>query len=90
MARAIVDPDQLRRFAGQLDQSSKRLREQKTNMKVEFARLHETWRDEKYARFDQLFTESMALLDRYVDQSDRYVDFLKQKAARAQRYLDQS
>jgi hypothetical protein len=89
VARAIVDPEQVRRFAGHLDQSATAIREQKTAALASFARLHNTWRDEKYARFEQLFTESMILLERYLQQSEQYSRFLKQKAARAQKYLDQ-
>ena len=89
MPRAVVDPEQVRRFAANLEQSSQDIRSQKTAMIAAFARLHETWRDEKYSRFDQLFTESAQLIERYVQQSERYSQFLKQKAERAQRYLDQ-
>lgn len=89
MSQAVVDPEQVRRFAGHLDQSAASIREQKSGTLASFARLHETWRDDKYARFDQLFTESMKLLERYLQQSEQYSGFLKQKAARAQKYLDQ-
>ncbi len=89
MSQAIVDPEQVRRFASHLDQSSAAIREQKSGTVAGFARLHETWRDDKYARFDQIFTESMKLVERYLQQSEQYSSFLKQKAARAQKFLDQ-
>ena len=89
MPQAIIDPEQVRRFASHLDQSAALIREQKTATMAGSARLHETWRDEKYAHFDQLFVESMKLLERYLQQSEQYSAFLKQKAARAQKYLDQ-
>ncbi|MDQ3812930.1 MAG: hypothetical protein M3347_03155 [Armatimonadota bacterium] len=89
MPRAIVDPEELRRFAAYLEQTTADLRGQKTNTIAGFARLHDTWRDEKYSRFEQVFTESMQLLELYLRQSEQYANFCKQKAARAQRYLDQ-
>ena len=88
MAKAIVDPEELRRFAAYLEQSSGEVRGQKTAMLAAFARLHETWRDDKYARFDSSFSEAMKMLEAYLRQSEQYANFCKQKAARAQRYLD--
>jgi uncharacterized protein YukE len=89
MSKAVVDPDQMRKFSSQLDQSSKNLRDQKAAVIAGFSKLQETWRDDKYARFDQLFSESMRALERYIQESERYSTFLKQKAQRAQRYMDQ-
>lgn len=88
MARAIVDPDELRRFSGQLKQTSEQLRSAKANIMSEFDNLHETWRDEKFERFDRLFIECLTLLDRYTKEAELYSDFLRKKAEYAQRYLD--
>lgn len=89
MSKAIVDPDQLRKFAGLLDQTANNIRDQKTAFLADFARLHETWRDDKYNHFDQVFTDSMKILEQYIKQCERYSIFLKQKASRAQKYIDQ-
>lgn len=89
MSGINADLEKMRRMAASLDLSAKSLREQKTMMVVGFAKLHEKWRDEKYAQFESVFTESMKMLDRYIQQSEQYGQFLKQKAARAQKYLDQ-
>lgn len=88
MAKAILDPEELQRFAAHLERSSSDIRGQKTAIFAAFSRLHDTWRDEKYARFDASFTESMKMLELYLRQSEAYAGFCKQKAARAQRYLD--
>lgn len=88
MAKAILDPEELQRFATYLDRNSSDIRGQKTAMLAAFARLSETWRDEKYARFDASFVEAMKMLELYLRQSEQYASFCKQKAARAQRYLD--
>lgn len=89
MSRAVVDPEQVRNFARHLDKSTSAIRGQKSATIAGFARLHETWRDEKYARFEPVFVEAMKLVERYVEQSDQYSIFLKKKAALAQKFLDQ-
>jgi len=89
MPKAMVDPDELRRFISQLEATAAQLREQKINTDARFAQLSETWRDEKYVRFEQVYTESMQALNQYLNRIETYIQFLKQKAARAQRYLDQ-
>ena len=89
MARAIVDPSEMRRFAAFLDSERERLHDQRMNMRMEFARLQDVWKDEKYARFEQTYEEAERALQQYLSYCETYSTFLKQKAARAQKYLDQ-
>lgn len=88
MSKAVVDPDQLRRMAAQLEHSLQELRAQKTNAIAGMAKLHTVWKDEKYSRFEQSFVAGIQQLDRYILATERYVHFLRQKAARAQKFLD--
>jgi hypothetical protein len=89
MPRAEVDPEQLRRFASYLEQTTAAIRDQKGSTLIGFARLNETWKDEKFVRFERTFTESMQQLELYLRRAEQYSEFLKKKAARAQKYLDQ-
>jgi len=88
MAKAIVDPEELRRFAAFLDSERERLQSQRSSMRVEFARLHEDWQDAKYTQFAQTYEEAERALQKYLEYCETYAAFLRKKAAKAEQIQD--
>lgn len=88
MPKAIVSPRELQNFAAILADTIGRVRTSKSEMVHNFDDLHGYWRDKKYSEFDRLFKETMARLESFVNISELYVEYLRKKAAKAERYLD--
>jgi uncharacterized protein YukE len=89
MARAIVDPAELRRFAQELKKFNNDLRTQVGAMHTRLVELGQTWRDQEHAKFADEFDTTMKVLIRFVDASDKHVPFLIRKAERIEEYLQQ-
>ncbi len=89
MGKAIVDPEELRRFAHDLKRFNGEL---STNMTALFGRLLElgqSWRDQEQRKFAEEFEKTLKVLARFVDASDRHIPFLLRKAQRIDEYLQQ-
>ena len=89
MGKAIVDPEELRRFAHDLKRFNGELY---TNLSALHGRLQElgqTWRDQEHTKFAEEFEKTMKVLARFVDASDRHIPFLLRKAQRVDEYLQQ-
>jgi len=89
MAKAIVNPDELRRFAYDLKRFNDDLKGQVTTVHRQFAKLGETWQDQEHAKFAETFQQMVRTLTKFVDASDQHIPFLLRKAERIQEYLDQ-
>jgi len=88
MTQAIVDPEQLLRCAAQLEQSAQNMRSQQGAAMVGFASLSDVWRDQKFHTFEKSFTEMLHVLTQYLNEAQGEADYLRAKAAAAQRYLE--
>ena len=89
MPKAIVDPEELRRFAFDLQRFNSDLQGQVSSINRQFARLGETWRDQEHAKFADEFKSMVTALAKFVDASERHVPLLLRKAERIRDYLDQ-
>jgi len=89
MARAIVDPGELRRFANDLKRFNAELQRQMTAMQGRFNALGQTWRDQEQRKFAEEFEHAMRALTRFTKAADEQVPYLLRKADRAEAYLDQ-
>ena len=70
MARAIVNPEVLRRFAARLNQFNNEMISQLTTLHCQFARLAQTWRDrlaDKFKDQDQTKRKDWPSTARVVD-----------------------
>jgi uncharacterized protein YukE len=90
MTQAIVDPDEVRRFATLLQEMAAYVHDRKTHVKSSFNELHSVWRDQKYSQFDKVFEESVTRLDQFLRSAQLYADYLKRKAGIVDEYLDSS
>ena len=89
MAKAIVDPEDLRRFAHDLKRFNNELQAQLTALHGRLQELSTTWRDQEQKKFTEEFELTMKVLSRFVDASDRHIPFLLRKAQRVDEYLQQ-
>lgn len=87
MARAIVDPEQLKRFATQLRRFTGEIREQMQALGHQFQNLGDTWRDQEHERFAEEFTQMMTALERFAEAADNQAPMLLRKAAAIEQYL---
>lgn len=89
MAKAIVDPEELRRFAHDLKRFNGELHGQMTALHGRLQELSTTWRDQEQKKFAEEFELTMKVLARFVEASDRHIPFLLRKAQRVDEYLQQ-
>jgi uncharacterized protein YukE len=89
MSQAIVDPQDLRRFAYQLKKFVDEVQGQMQTVRSQFQSLGSTWRDQENQKFAEQFEETMLVLGRFVAASEQQVPFLLRKAERIEDYLNQ-
>lgn len=87
MAQAIVDPEQLRQFAGMLRRYNQQLRESTTTLTQAMGRLSESWRDQEHHKFVDEFDEQLRQVQRLVERSDQHIPYLLKKAELIEQYL---
>lgn len=88
MPGAKIDIDELRRFINSFGAICGSLREQKDHMNAKFRDLNEIWRDSRYDKFEQSFTETVDEIDKFLRYAELYADYLQRKAQKAQIYVD--
>ncbi len=89
MPRAVVDPEELRRFTAELKRFNTDLKEHLAGIHHRFVKLGETWRDQEHAKFAEEFEVMIRTLARFADAADKHIPFLLRKAESIQKYLDQ-
>jgi uncharacterized protein YukE len=89
MARAIVDPGDLRRFAQGLNHFNHEMTNLMESLQGQFSRLGDTWRDQEHHKFAEEFTQTMQVITRFLGLSTQQVPFLLRKAERIDEYLRQ-
>lgn len=89
MAKAVVDPAELRRFAQELKHFNTMLRDQMSVLGARFNQLGHTWRDQEHTKFAEEFEQTTRVLARFADVADRQIPFLLRKADKIEEYLRQ-
>ncbi|MCA9282131.1 MAG: WXG100 family type VII secretion target [Phycisphaeraceae bacterium] len=89
MAKAIVDPAELRRFANDLKRFNAELQSHMTGLMGRFNALGQTWRDQEQRKFAEEFEQTLRTLARFSRAADEQVPFLMRKADRIEEYLRQ-
>ncbi|MDX2117048.1 MAG: WXG100 family type VII secretion target [Planctomycetota bacterium] len=89
MAKAVADPEEIRRFAQLLKRFSVGLGGQMTQINASMAALGETWRDQEHQKFNTEFEQTMRQLARFAEAVDEQIPFLMRKAERLDEYLRQ-
>ena len=89
MAQAIVDPEQLRRFAHQLKQFNEELEDRMSTLMGQLHALDTTWRDQEHKKFTVQFEEHIKRIAHSIDATNQYAPYLLRKAQRIEEYLHQ-
>jgi uncharacterized protein YukE len=89
MPQAIVNPEELERFAQNLKQFNAQLRDTTARLQGQFTGLGDTWRDQEHAKFAQEFQQTMRVLHNFMRVADDHIPFLLRKAQKARDYLNQ-
>ncbi len=89
MSQAIVDPNELRRFASTLKRFKADLQTSAAGVHGSLVSLGDTWRDQEHARFQQDFEQEMKHFDGFYERADEFIQYLLRKAERIEEYLAQ-
>jgi uncharacterized protein YukE len=87
MSQAVVDPEQLRQFAGHLKQFAEELRTRGSVLAAQMNQLEQTWRDEQQRKFNAEFVTQLRGLSRIIQTTEQHVPYLLQKADQIDAYL---
>ena len=87
MPQAVVDPEELRRFAQRLKKFNSELQNQSTLLGNQLASLGATWRDQEHKKFTEQFEQHMKVIGRFTEATDRYIPYLLRKAEHVEDYL---
>ncbi|HCF95831.1 MAG: WXG100 family type VII secretion target [Verrucomicrobiota bacterium] len=89
MAKAIMDPEDVRNFANELGRIHDELQQNLTNLQAKFSALGETWEDQEHEKFAEEFRAGVKGLKRFLEFAGKQVPFLLRKAQRIEDYLKQ-
>ena len=89
MAQAIMDPEQVRRFAEELQRFSSDLQNRMASLQARFAALGDTWQDQEHIKFADEFKHMIKALKKFVEASNQQTPYLLRKAQRIEEYLNQ-
>jgi uncharacterized protein YukE len=89
MAQAIMDPEQVRRFADELKRFNADLQDKIASLQARFAALGDTWQDQEHAKFAEEFKQIVKALKKFVEVSNQQTPYLLRKAQRIEEYLSQ-
>jgi uncharacterized protein YukE len=89
MAKANVDPAELRRFAQELNRFNNELHTLVAGLHTRMRGLESTWRDQEQKKFGEAFESTVKTLAGFLDNSHQHVQFLAKKATLIEEYLKQ-
>ncbi len=89
MAQAIMDPEEVRRFAEELKRFNVDLQNRMASLQARFAALADSWQDQEHLKFSEEFKQTLKALKKFVEVSNQHTPYLLRKAARIEEYLNQ-
>ena len=89
MAQAVMDPEEVRRFAEELKKFNQDLQNRMASLQARFAALGDTWQDQEQRKFADEFKETLKALRKFVETSNQHAPYLLRKAQRIEEYLNQ-
>mgnify|MGYP006287038663 FL=1 len=89
MAKASVDPAELRRFARDLNRFNSELEGLMSGLQSRLRGLEKSWTDQEQRRFAQEFDQTFKVLKRFLESSSQHATFLAKKAGHIEDYLQQ-
>jgi WXG100 family type VII secretion target len=89
MPQAIVDPEELRRFAQSLNKFNTDMTERVSALNGQLAALERTWRDQEQRKFAEEFQQQIQVLSRLIELIENHIPYLVRKAGLVEEYLQQ-
>jgi WXG100 family type VII secretion target len=89
MAKAHVDPADLRRFAQDLTRFNNDLQTLLGGLHAKLRALEGTWRDQEQRKFTEAFEQTLKAMGNFMEASHEHVTLLGKKAALIEDYLKQ-
>ena len=89
MAQAIMDPEEVRRFAKELKRFNDDVQGKAQSLQARFSALAGTWQDQEQTKFAEEFKQTMKALKKFIEVSNQHTPFLLRKAQRIEEYLNQ-
>jgi WXG100 family type VII secretion target len=89
MAQAIMDPEEVRRFAQELKKFNSDLQNGMSALQARFAALGDTWQDQEQVKFAEEFKQTVKTLKKFIEVSNQHTPYLLRKAQRVEDYLKQ-
>lgn len=89
MAKAHVDPTELRRFAQDLNRFNNDLQGLLGGLHARLRGLEQNWHDQEQRKFTEAFEQTVKSLGGFLEDSTHHVQFLNKKAALIEEYLKQ-
>ena len=89
MPQAIMDPEEVRRFADELKRFNSDLQDRLVSLQARFDALGDTWQDQEHVKFADEFKQTMNALKKFVEVSNQHTPYLLRKAQRIEEYLNQ-
>lgn len=81
MAQIHTDPEKMRKFAGDLKRFADTVSGEMSNIKGRLGRLGETWQDQQYEYFVDIFARAEEMLRDFVKESQRSAPLIERDAA---------
>lgn len=89
MPQAIVDPEELRRFARHLRKFNTDVQDRIGTLAAQLAGLGRTWRDQENKKFVQEFEQHMRAISHFIEVTEQHIPYLLRKAETIEEYLEQ-
>ena len=89
MPQAIVDPEDLRHFARNLQRFNQELQDRLSVLGGQLTALSKTWRDQEQKKFVEEFEQQAKRLGQFVEMSEQHIPYLLRKAELIDQYLQQ-
>ncbi len=89
MPQAIVDPEELRRFAAGLKKFNADVHERATAINGQMVALSKSWRDQENKKFVEEFERHMRSIAHFMEITEQYIPYLLRKAETIEQYLQQ-
>ena len=87
MPQAIVDPEELRRFAQSLKKFSTEIQTRINLLGGQLAALSKTWRDQEQKKFSDEFEQQVKGVQRLIEVIEEHIPYLVRKAEIIEEYL---
>ncbi|MBI1375089.1 MAG: hypothetical protein GC159_20410 [Phycisphaera sp.] len=89
MAKAVVEPEELRRFARDLSRFNSEIQNLTSAMTRRLNDLEKSWRDQEQKKFAEEFKQTARVLSKFTEASNQHIQFLGRKASHIEEYLRQ-